>query len=142
MGNDSRAGVAALGAHMFHLEVDGLSCASFTRCDGLGVRREVLAYCEGGAVAPRIFRGRELASSIVLERGVFRDTTLWSWYLRGDPRDGAVVLLGRNGEEVARWRFLRGWPSAWTGPSLDANEAAIALESLEIAHEGIEWVAR
>lgn len=134
--------VAALVAELrradcFHLEVDGISEAGFVRCSGLGARREVFACYEGGAEAPRVLRGRVAYETIVLERGVAKDTTLYEWFLRGDRRDGAIVLVATSGEELARWRFVRGWPCAWRGPRLDASRAEVAVEALEIVHEGI-----
>lgn len=132
----------AVGAQSFHLEIDGISQASFSRCEGLGRRREVVSYREGGAAGARFFRGEELESSLILERGVTRDRRLWDWYSTGDRRNGAVVLLGPNGQEILRWRFLRAWPAAWEGPRLDAGRNAVALERLEIIHEGLSWVER
>jgi len=39
---------------------------------------------------------------------------------------------------VLRWRFRNGWPCKWEGPSLNARSRDIAIETLEIAHEGLE----
>lgn len=132
----------AVTAQSFHLEIDGISSASFSRCDGLHGRREVVAYREGGSAHPRYFPGPEAASSLVLERGITRDASLWDWYKRGDRRSGAVVLLGAGGDEIVRWRFEVAWPVAWEGPGLDACGRGVALERLEIVHEGLEWVGR
>ena len=35
------------------------------------------------------------------------------------------------------WMFQRGIPMKWVGPSLNATQSAVAIESLEIAHEGL-----
>lgn len=123
----------------FHLEIDGISAAGFVRCGGLGGEREVFEFFEGGTATPRRLRGRLAWEKIVLERGVVKDRSLYDWFLKGDRRDGAIVLISASGEERARWRFLRGWPCSWRGPSLDASNAAVAIEALEIVHEGIEW---
>jgi phage tail-like protein len=124
----------------FHLEVDGLSTAGFARCSGLGERFEVLAYREGGLGSLRQFRGAARSGRFVLERGLVRDRALWEWFRRGDPRDGAVLLLDAGGRERTRWVFRRGWPCAWSGPELDAEAAEVALERVEIIHEGVEWL--
>jgi len=55
--------------------------------------------------------------------------------------NGSIVLFDRQGNEKARWNFTNGWPAKWTGPSLNAEGNDIAIESLEIAHEGLERVS-
>jgi phage tail-like protein len=36
-----------------------------------------------------------------------------------------------------RFTFLEGWPSRWDGPDLNAQGNGVAIETLEIAHEGL-----
>jgi phage tail-like protein len=38
---------------------------------------------------------------------------------------------------VKVWKFKRGIPTKWVGPSLNATQNAVAIESLEIGHEGL-----
>jgi len=47
------------------------------------------------------------------------------------------VLCDRQGQEKARWNFFRAWPAKWTGPAFNAEANDIAIESLELAHEGL-----
>ena len=126
----------------FCLEIDGISLGGFVSCSGLGARTEVLRYAEGGAGEVHSFRGKTFHSTLVLERGIPRSSELHDWFVKGDRRDGAVVLLSAEGREVLRWNFSRGWPCRWEGPALDARTSGVALERLEIAHEGLEWVER
>jgi phage tail-like protein len=82
-------------------------------------------------------------SAIVIKRALIGDLTLWNWMMetrRGKVRraEGSIVLLDENRQEVMRWNFRRAWPSKWTGPSLNAKNNEVALETLEISHEGIE----
>ena len=51
--------------------------------------------------------------------------------------EGSILLLDENRQEVMRWNFKRGWPCKWTGPSLNAKNNEIALETLEICTEGL-----
>jgi phage tail-like protein len=48
------------------------------------------------------------------------------------------VLLGFQGAEKVRWNFFRGWPTKWDGPDLNAEGTEVAIELMEIVHEGIE----
>lgn len=121
----------------FHVEIEGLSTGGFLRCSGLGGTVDVVEFVEGGATTPRRFPGERRFSPIVLEQGLTRGQLLYEWFVDGEPRDGAIVLVGRGGEERLRWTFRAGWPTRWLGPSLDASSAEIAVERLEIVHEGL-----
>jgi phage tail-like protein len=50
------------------------------------------------------------------------------------------VLLDPIRQEVARFNFVEGWPSRWEGPHLRARSNEVAIETLEIVHEGLDWV--
>jgi phage tail-like protein len=126
----------------FHLEIEGISAGSFVRCSGLGARWETIEVREGGSGRARRLRGDTRFENIVLERGVVRDPELYDWFVSGRRRDGAIVLLGSDGREAFRWTFERGWPCRWEGPSLDATRAEVAIEILEIVHEGLRCERR
>lgn len=123
----------------FHLEIEGLSAAGFVSCRGIGGARDLFEYREGGFDGVRLFAGTPAAGSLLLERGLCHDRSLWEWFERGDSRAGAVLLLDGKGREAARWSFESGWPCRWEGPELRADMARVALERLEIAHEGLRW---
>ena len=53
-------------------------------------------------------------------------------------RNLAIVLLDEQRNEVARWNIRRAWPSKWVGPDLRGLGNEVAIETLELAHEGIE----
>ena len=52
------------------------------------------------------------------------------------------LLAWRDGElvPVRAWAFTRGWPVKMSGPDLDAPSAAVAVETMEIAHHGLRLV--
>jgi len=52
-------------------------------------------------------------------------------------KNGSIVLMDETGEEKLRWNFVNGWPTKWTGPSFNATSNEIAVETLEIVHEGL-----
>ena len=49
-----------------------------------------------------------------------------------------IVLLDEKRQEAVRWNLRNAWPAKWTGPDLKANANEIAIETLELAHEGLE----
>ena len=49
-----------------------------------------------------------------------------------------ITLLDESRQPVMVWKFHRAWPCKWSGPSLNAKSNEVAIESLEICHEGLE----
>jgi phage tail-like protein len=49
----------------------------------------------------------------------------------------SIVLLSDAGEEVLRFNFRNAWPVKWSGPNLNAEASDVAIETLELAHEGL-----
>jgi phage tail-like protein len=47
-------------------------------------------------------------------------------------------MLGDDHTPVARFQFREGWPAKWEGPKFNARSSEVAIETLEIAHEGLE----
>lgn len=71
---------------------------------------------------------------------------LWDWFAEFHvsglvaPRDGSVILMSSVEGAVAPvrvWAFTRGWPAKLTGPDLDAQSSAAAIDVIEIAHHGL-----
>lgn len=117
---------------------------AFSEVTGLGVEITPIEYRTGAEdVTVRKLPGLRKFTNIVLKRGIIGDTTLWNWLkeaMQGQVRrvDLFIILLNESREEVMRWHVRRAWPCKWTGPSLNAKANEIAIESLEICHEGIE----
>jgi len=124
-----------------------IALGAFSEVTGLSGELEVTSYAEGGVndyvhqLPVRHSWGR-----ITLRRGVVRDLGLWSWYQAGltqslgARRDGAIVLMTPAGIPAVAWEFRSGLAAKWTGPELHAGQDAVAVESLEIAHEGLDRV--
>lgn len=134
-------------AHTFAVEFDGIVVGGFAEVSGLGVETEVFDYREGGLNdhMHRFPGPARYPGNIVLRRGMTDTQTLWNWQndvAQGviQRRDGSIVLLSA-GQEALRWNFVNGYPARWTGPELRASGAAVALETLEIAHEGLTVVS-
>lgn len=130
----------------FLVEIDGITIANFMECSGLESETEVLEYREGGE--PNVVRklpGLTFYTNILLMRGVSDSKELYEWrknVINGQiaRKNGSIVLLNEKREEVARWNFREGWPCRMSGPDLSALESDVAIEEIEICHEGFERV--
>ncbi|TWT91738.1 phage tail protein [Stieleria varia] len=121
-----------------------LTKAGFQEVGGLGGQLEVMAYGEGGVNdCTHQLPVRHSWSRITLKRGVTTDMSMWLWYQAGlyqslgARRDGAITLLAENGTPAMQWLFRGGLAVKWDGPTFNAAQSAVAIESMEIAHEGI-----
>jgi len=128
------------------VEIDGVAVAAFTECSGLASETEVVSYREGTDLKVRKLPGLTKFSNIVLKRGITADRSLWEWRLsvvNGNiqRKNGSVILLDATHTPIVRWNFFEAWPAKWEGPTLNATSSEVAIETLELAHEGLEWVS-
>jgi phage tail-like protein len=131
----------------FLVEIEGIAQASFTECSGLGSHTEVIENREGGDNSTvRKLPGRTTFSDISLKWGLTTSTELWLWrqqITEGNVlrKNGSIVVFDlANRTEVARWNFVRAWPTKWDGPALTAKGNDIAVDTLVLAHEGLTRV--
>jgi phage tail-like protein len=136
-------------SHQFEVVITGISDdgtavkGSFSECTGLDVSIDPIEYRNGSEdFTPRKIPGLKKFPNIVLKRGIIGDLTFWNWILEGmngavHRTEGAILLVDEAKNEVMRWHFKRGWPTKFTGPALNAKTNEIAMETLEIAHEGL-----
>ena len=128
----------------FFVELDGVTQAGFMECSGFGATTEPVELNEGGFnSASHKFVGRTKQNNITLKWGLTDSRELYDWYrdvVNGkiQRRDGSIVVRDTEGNEKARWNFFKAWPTKWDGPDYNAKGNDIAIETLEIAHEGLE----
>jgi phage tail-like protein len=130
-------------SYQFLVEIEGITRAGFRECSGLDSTQDAIEYREGNeALTTRKLPGLVKYSNISLKWGITDDAELWAWrnkVVSGkiERRNGSIILLDDTGAEKVRWNFREAWPSKWTGPSFNATGNDIAIETLEIAHEGL-----
>lgn len=115
----------------------------FSECSGLDMSLDVEEYREGGNnSAPLKFPTGVKYGNIVLKHGISVNSALWDWHFsfaqgKGTRRDGIITLLNDLHMPTHIWQFKRGLPVKYNGPTLHAGESKVAVESIEIAHEGL-----
>ena len=128
----------------FRIEWDGIIQAGFKTCTGLDSSQDVIEYREGTDrnLGRRRQPGLITSSNVTLGRGVTDNHELWQWRQeiiqgRTTRKNVSIILMDDRGAERIRWNLENCWPAKWTGPSFDASASEVAIESLEIVHEGI-----
>jgi phage tail-like protein len=142
---DSSSTLALLGSIAMSAIFD-VAAGGFSECSGLEMSLQVEELKEGGNNGRLLkFPTRVTWSNITLKKGMGAGTTLWDWHYgftqgQGRRRDGVIVLLTDLHVPNNIWCFRRGLPVKYTGPALNATQSSVAIESIEIAHEGLSQV--
>jgi phage tail-like protein len=133
-------------AFRFEVQFDDIAVGGFSECSGLQLETEVFDYNEGGLnTHVRRFVTRTKQTNLTLKHGIV-DRVMWDWYYdltRGDIRfrNGSVVVRDPSGDNVVmEWQFRDAFPSKWLGPELNATQNSVAIETLEICHQGLERI--
>lgn len=133
-------------AFNYLIEIGGITAGGFSEVSGIDAEVEPVEYRNGDEdFVKRKLPGLKKFTNIVLKRGIVGNLDLFNWLnaaAKGaiDRREGAVILRDEQRNEVMRWKFVRGWPAKYMGPSLKGDSSAVAIESIEICHEGLEVV--
>jgi phage tail-like protein len=133
-----------LPAFSFAVEIGGQQTGFFRSVSGLSIETEVIEFQEGGNNSGTI---RKLAgvtryANIRLTRGFTGDRSLYDWFVNVQKPNpikvnGRIIMFDRHGVRVTAWKFTNGFPVKYEAPELDASSNEIAIESIEIAHEGL-----
>ena len=94
--------------------------ALFSACGKIGTENDVIEMLTGDGSITLKFPGRLRTGDIVCSRLLNSDAAIWNWRrdiatgnFSAARRDGALVLLDSSGDEIFRWTFTTGWPSAY-----------------------------
>jgi phage tail-like protein len=128
----------------FVIDIEGVGSGAFSEVSGLDTETDPIEYREGSEdITVRKLPGLRKYPNITLKRGFTKDRGLWDWRKtvmdgKTQRKSGSIVLLNEAREEALRWNFREGWPCKLQGPPLNAKTNEVAVETLEICHEGLE----
>jgi phage tail-like protein len=129
----------------FKVYVDKQEVGGFSECAGLNMETDVIEYRTGhDDHSMRKIPGLKKFTNITLKRGFTKDKFLSDWrktVIDGKTvrHSGAIELLGEDKAAVLRWNFYDAWPTKLEGPSLNAKNNEVAIETLEMAVERLEF---
>ncbi len=128
----------------FILEIDNVPKGAFSEVGGLTADGDSVDYREGTDMQPNVRKlsGLRKFVNLTLKRGYTQDRSLWQWYVNvmngvDDRRNVTIVLLNERRQAVLRWHAENAWINKIEGPSLKASSNDVAMESLELVHEGL-----
>jgi phage tail-like protein len=126
----------------FTVKFDELAPCGFTDCTGLTSETEVQEYAEGGLNTHTWrFPGRSKQGNVTFKRGIV-STVLWEWYHKisiGEFKSRNCTILVHDpsgGQDVLEFQLVDAYPVKWLGPELSASQSNLAVETMEVAHQG------
>jgi phage tail-like protein len=130
----------------FHFQVEwGGASIGFTEVSGLDVQTDPIEYRDGAS--PEYVKtkmpGMQKFSNITLKRGTFKgDNDFYAWWNSValntiDRRNVTISLLNENHEPVVVWKVKNAWPIKVQSTDLKADGNEVAIESIELVHEGL-----
>lgn len=130
----------------FHFQVEwGGSQIGFTEVSGLDIETEVIEYRQGASPEYSKIKmpGMRKFSNITMKRGTFQgDNEFHDWFNTVslntiERRDLTLSLLNENHEPVVIWKIKNAFPIKVQSTDLKADGNEVAIETLELAHEGL-----
>ena len=130
----------------FHFQVEwGGAKIGFTEVTGLEVSTEVIEYRDGASPEYHKIKmpGMQKFSNITMKRGTFKgDNDYYNWWNTValntiERRDVVISLLNENHEPVVVWKVKNAWPVKVQSTDLKADGNEVAIETIELAHEGL-----
>lgn len=131
---------------VFHFEVDwGGSTSVFSEVSGLTIEHQIIEYRHGLSKEHTMkMPGIPKHGNITLKRGIVKgDNEFYEWLSnknlhKNEPRRNLTInLLDEEGNPVMTWKAAEAFPVKVEGPGLKASGNEVAIESIEIAHEGL-----
>lgn len=127
----------------FTVETGGVLQAFFNECTGLNSEVQAVEYRNGDDPSTmRKIPGLVKYGNITLKRGLIDSPDFIEWIQKAIDGDVqrislSIIVNDELKEERVRYNFENAWPAKFTGPDLKAGDNSVAMESLEIAHEGV-----
>lgn len=127
----------------FRVEVEGIQQAGFSEVSGFDASIDIIEYREGDmTTTPRKLPGLTKYGNITLKWGVTDSMDMYDWLqecVEGTitRKTVTIIAMDEEGGDVATWQVIEAWPVKYTAPDFNATGSEIAIELLEIAHEGM-----
>ena len=135
------------GKFRYRVEIDGLDAGGFSEVTGFDASIDVMEYREGDMVqTPYKIPGLKKYGNITLKKGLTDSLVMYEWLITGvdgpvDRKTITITSLDESEQPVASWQVINAWPVKYTAPDFNATSSEVAIETIEIAHEGMTRVS-
>lgn len=117
----------------------------FQEVSGLDIEAQIIEYRHGNSKEFSTIKmpGIKKTGNVTLKKGVFvKDNGFWDWFnkikMNTIERQTVVIsLLDEGGKPTMVWTLNNAWPTKITGTDMKSDGNEVAVETVEIAHEGL-----
>ncbi len=130
----------------FHFQVEwGGANISFMEATGLNFETQVIEYRDGASpqYSTQKIPGQQKYSNVTLKQAVFpNDIAFYTWWNTValntvERRTVTISLLGPDHQPIIFWTLNNAWPVKVSVPDLKSSANEIAVQSIELAHDGL-----
>jgi len=133
----------------FRVELDGVTQAGFSECSFADTTTDPVEYREGDELPTvRKLSGLTKYGNITLKWGIADSMEIYNWRQQiidagaeGARKNMSIILVDEAGSDKSRWNITRAWPTKYDPPDFNAKGNEVAIETLEIVHEGFKRVS-
>lgn len=128
----------------YSVTIDGTEVGGFSEVSAPDVSSDPIEYREGNFAVNTVGKQPGLVKygNVTLKWGMTSSMELYNWMKEvenGTVNRKTVVISLQDDlhNEIAKWTIISAWPTKYTAPDFNASNNEIAIESLELAHEGV-----
>ena len=142
--------ISSIKRHMgseYKVEIEGLDAGGFSEVTGFDASIDVVEYREGDMVpTPQKLPGLKKYGNVTLKQGIVDSTVMYDWMIAGvngaaERKTLTITLLDEEEAPAASWQIINAWPIKYTAPDFNATASEVAIETVEIAHEGMTRIS-
>jgi len=131
----------------FHFQVEWDSeKVSFQEVSGLDIEAQIVEYRHGDSPEFSTIKmpGIQKSGNVTMKKGVFtKDNKFWDWFslikMNTIKRKTVTIkLLDEGHNPTMTWTLTNAWPTKITSTDMKSDGNEVAVESIEIAHEGVK----
>jgi phage tail-like protein len=135
----------------FYFKVSwGKEVMSFQEVSGLDIQSEEIKYRHGDSKEFSVLKmpGLKKVGNVTMKKGIFKsDNKFWEWFNKIkmntiERLSVTISLLDENGNDTMVWELSNAWPTKITGTDLKSEGNEVAIETIEIVHEGLTISAK
>lgn len=130
----------------FHFSVDlGGQIMNCSEVSGLDIELDVVEYRNGNSptFSTQKMSGLRKGADVTIKKGVFaHDSDYYAWFNAvamntPERRDVTISLLDEAHSPIMTWKLANAWPNKITSPDMKSDSSEVAIESIQIVHEGV-----
>ena len=133
----------------YRVEIEGVAAGGFTEVTGSDITIDPIEYREGDMTSetPMKVPGLKKYGNLTFKQGIADNKAMYDWIAQLlTPgmivrKTITITLLNEAQQPAASWQAINAWPTKYTAPDFNSTADEIAIETMEVVHEGLTRVS-